>query len=221
MVLRALLLDLDGTIADSLPVLYEVYRKFLAQYGFEGSKEEFQSLNGPPLEEGVELLRQKYAISTGAKELYSTYCSLFASQYCSVLQPFPGTHAFLERALCQGLRLALVTSAPKEVALPFLRGKGLEELFEVVVTGDDVKEGKPHPDPYLMALEQLALSPEQALVVEDSFQGALSGVRAGVATVVIHHRHETSEVPEGILTTVTCWSQLEKILENRQLYVKS
>ena len=90
---------------------------------------------------------------------------------------FPSVKRVLEDLRQMKLRLALATSSVSASARPFLDRHELTDLFEVIVTGDEIKRGKPHPDIYLRAAEKLGIAADASLIIED----ALSGVTAGKA----------------------------------------
>jgi beta-phosphoglucomutase-like phosphatase (HAD superfamily) len=90
---------------------------------------------------------------------------------------FPSTKTTLEQLRNMKLPLAVATSSVSASARPFLDRTGIRSMFGVVVTGDEVKRGKPHPEIYLLTAKNLGISPEACLVIED----ALSGVAAAKA----------------------------------------
>jgi HAD superfamily hydrolase (TIGR01509 family) len=101
---------------------------------------------------------------------------------------FPHTKDVLQELRQQKLRLAVATSSVSTSARPFLDRHQLTKLFEVVVTGDEVDRGKPAPDIYLRAVEQLNVPADDCLVVED----ALSGIAAAKAAKL-----RVAAIPDG------------------------
>ncbi|RME85819.1 MAG: AI-2E family transporter [Caldilineae bacterium] len=96
----------------------------------------------------------------------------------------PGVDATL-RELRQSYRLALVTTRDRATAEHFLNEHGLAELFDAVVTADDVQRLKPHPEPVLTAIAQLELQPEQCVMVGDTSVDVLAGQAAGARTIAV------------------------------------
>src|SRR5206468_9186721 len=90
---------------------------------------------------------------------------------------FPSTKPVLQELRQKNLHLAVATSSVSASARPFLARHGLTAFFEVVVTGEEVEHGKPHPDIYLRAAEKLGIAAHACLVIED----ALSGIAAAKA----------------------------------------
>lgn len=180
---RALLLDLDGTLADSLGVLRRAYHRFLAGYGKEGSEAEFRSLNGPPLPVVVDRLRQTHGLAPQTGQLLQGYELEIDRAYGDV-PPMPGARDLLSQAKALGIATAVVTSNSRARAEAWLTAKGLAPLIDRIVGGDEVERGKPDPAPYLKALEILGLPAGRARAVEDSPGGAHAAVAAGVETFV-------------------------------------
>jgi HAD superfamily hydrolase (TIGR01509 family) len=95
----------------------------------------------------------------------------------------PGVAAMLDRARDEGWGLAVVTNAPPENAEAMLGAIGLRDRFAVVIHGATCPEGKPHPAPYLAALDRLGAAPDEALAFEDSPSGVTAAVAARIPTV--------------------------------------
>jgi HAD superfamily hydrolase (TIGR01509 family) len=101
------------------------------------------------------------------------------------LEPLPGLMDFLKSVKTLGFGTGLVTNAPQEnvgAVLPALR---LEDFFDAVVPAEEVRAGKPDPEPYRAALEKLDADPDETLAFEDSVSGIASAVGAGIPTVGI------------------------------------
>src|SRR5438132_7055393 len=97
--------------------------------------------------------------------------------FANRIDVFPSTKLVLQELRQKNLHLAVATSSVSASARPFLARHGLTAFFEVVVTGEEVEHGKPHPDIYLRAAEKLGIAAHACLVIED----ALSGVAAARA----------------------------------------
>jgi HAD superfamily hydrolase (TIGR01509 family) len=89
------------------------------------------------------------------------------------------------RRIAADRRVAIASSAHAEVISAALRSTGLTDIFEVVVSSDEVEHGKPAPDVYLEVADRLGIEPDRALVVEDSRNGVLAGKAAGMTVVLV------------------------------------
>ncbi len=176
-----LFLDLDGTLADSLTALKNVYHSFLASFGASGDEVEFQQLNGPPLGEIVERLRMTHKLPGTPADLLQRYSAMVSQAHQSV-RPAAGAHELLAHARACGLKIAVVTSSPRLSAQRWLAFEGLADEIDDVVGGDDVSAGKPDAEPYIRALSRLNCAAALSHAVEDSRIGAQSAVAAGLRT---------------------------------------
>ncbi|WP_163009790.1 HAD family hydrolase, partial [Pseudomonas viridiflava] len=88
----------------------------------------------------------------------------------------------LDHAGQLGPKTAVVTNAPRENAMAMLTGLGIVDRFETIVIGGELARGKPHPMPYLTALELLGVSADEAIAFEDSLAGVQSAHAAGIHT---------------------------------------
>ena len=166
--LEAIFFDLDGTLCDSMPVLYASYSKFLEDFQVNASKEEFETLIGPSIEEIVQVLIEKHELPLSYEHAKGAYKKHLYEAYAKDIRLFSHTIELLTQLEERGIQLALVTSAPKEFADNILKAFSIEPLFSVVVTATDVKHTKPHPEPYLLALEKTGVSKEKALCERSS-----------------------------------------------------
>lgn len=178
--LRGLFIDLDGTLADSRPIMRRAYETFLNEHGRSGTDEEFDRLEGPTLAEIVRGLKATHRLGDPKDVLYEQYQAIVERAYTDEVRLHDGAVELLSLASAHGLRCTLVTSGHRRVVEAFLRARGLRGSFEVIVTGDDVVAGKPDPAIYRLALDRAAVSPEDAVAVEDSDAGEASARGAGL-----------------------------------------
>ncbi|MCX6494700.1 MAG: HAD family phosphatase [Actinobacteria bacterium] len=181
---RGILFDLDGTLAMSMGVMKAAYFEFLALHSTDGSNDEFDSLNGPPLREVVRTLCQTHNLTGTFENNYEEYLTLVARRYSNV-QPVEGAKEILEFAKSHGLRTALVTSNSREVVSAWLKTNGLESTFDMICSGDDITRGKPDPEPYQVAMSGLSLEPSECVAIEDSRQGFISASSAQLHTFIV------------------------------------
>jgi len=216
--LKAVLIDFDGTLVDSHPILFEAYSKVMHLHGLTPSKEEFESLNGPSLYEIVQILKQKYGLQPSVQELYVTYRHMLGLIYASQIQLFPGALNFLESLKKRNLKVAVVTSSTRDLVDRVFSRLSLKNLFDEVFTSDLVERGKPNPDLYLLALEKLKLKADEAIAIEDSASGLKAAQSAHLYTLFFKPRkeglqsHNSSSIKE-----VGSWDEIFQLLE-RECY---
>lgn len=182
--LRALLLDLDGTLLDTHEMIYACFERTLgATVGRADCRETWERTMGLPLAEMFgELLREWGLEAPTPAELVRSYRARLLTMDHWV-RPFPGVPEVLEELRAGGVRLAIVTNKQSHMARRHLALHDLERHFEVVVGHEHCRRGKPEPEPFLLALRQLGLSPVEAAGIGDSPHDITASRAAGLLAV--------------------------------------
>ncbi|MFA6449533.1 MAG: HAD family phosphatase [bacterium] len=180
---RAVFFDLDGTLIDSIPVLFDNYNAFLARYGCHGSQEEFKFVNGPALPEIIKHLKQNHNIQGTEEEIMAVYNNGLEENYRDVVGPREKADETIAELRRRGYRLSLVTSTHLPLVSVILKRLGWESVFDAIITGDTVERAKPEPDIYLAALAEAGSEGAKTAAVEDSPNGTRSAAAAGCRAV--------------------------------------
>jgi HAD superfamily hydrolase (TIGR01509 family) len=179
--LKALVFDMDGTLADSDPLHLVAFSNMMTPLGIGVDEEIYRNriagrtnasifadfFPDAPVQEQERLADEKEAAFR---------------QLASDLAPLPGLLRLLDWATDAGLGIGLVTNAPPENARHILEVLGIHSRFEVRIVGGDVARGKPDPLPYLTALERLGVPAAEAVAFEDSVSGVKAAKAAGLLT---------------------------------------
>jgi HAD superfamily hydrolase (TIGR01509 family) len=174
---RAVIFDLDGVLADSEPWWNEIDKKLLGEYGVVYRGEYHRNVLGVSYQLAVEFYKKAFGLTAPTEELMRRRGEIAAEFFANRVGLFPSTRQTLEHLRQMNLHLAVATSSVSASARPFLDRYQLTAFFDVIVTGDEIERGKPHPDIYLRAAEKLGVPATECLVIED----ALSGIAAGKA----------------------------------------
>lgn len=184
---KAVLFDLDGVIADTMGMHYEAYRQAFAKYGVQVTPLEIYELEGMPSREvGKALVKRKGSHLTDEQVLKAVEDKreIYRSLAAKDAKTFPGVPETLKMLRENGIKLALVTGSNLKTVTKVLKKIGLDEAFDVVISGDDTPRGKPHPDPYQKGMERLGIPPANSVVVENAPLGLESAKAAGVGFVI-------------------------------------
>jgi mannitol-1-/sugar-/sorbitol-6-/2-deoxyglucose-6-phosphatase len=174
---HAVIFDLDGVLADSEPWWNQIDANLLAEYGVTYRGEYHRNVLGVSYRLAVEFYKNAFHISAPVEELMRRRGQIATEFFADRVGLFPSAKTTLEKLRQMKLRLAVATSSVSGSACPFLERTGIRSSFEVIVTGDEIQRGKPHPDIYLCTAEKLGVPADACLVIED----ALSGVAAAKA----------------------------------------
>lgn len=181
--LRALIFDFDGTILDTETCEFRRWEALYAEHGRSLALADWQRGVGTwgAFDPWAGLPGH---VQARREEVYQRlHADILADIEAIDLRP--GVRALLDEARAAGLKLAIATSSGREWIHRWLSQHGLADFFDALATRDEVKEVKPDPELYLLALHLLDLRPEEAAAVEDSLNGATAAERAGLRVALV------------------------------------
>ena len=184
--LQALLFDCDGIIADSEAHWNQIDREHLAAYGVAAYEGQLKAhVIGTSFAHSIGFYREHFGISAPLDEMIAHRTDVAARFYAEQIPIYPNTRETLEKCRELGLKMAVATSSVGRLIRPFLQRHDIEQYFDFVVTGEQVENGKPHPDIYLKAAAGGQTDPKNCLVIEDALAGLEAGRAAGARTVAL------------------------------------
>lgn len=184
--IKGAVFDMDGLMFDSERLVYETWQMMMDELGFEYNLEIFKNTIG---------------LRTDMAESY--YNSLYGERFCYQPLKQRSREIFLKRVSEEGvpikkglvdlleflksnnLKIAVATSTSAQTAHKIIRMAGVYDYFDAFVCGDDVRNGKPHPEVFLTAAERLSLPPTECVAFEDSINGIKSAHSAEMTTVMV------------------------------------
>jgi phosphoglycolate phosphatase len=184
---KAVLLDLDGTMLDTAPELASAANAMLAELGLRTlPAQAIRDFIGSGIGKLVErcLAAAGSSFSPDALERFGAH---YARVNGTLSTPFPAVLEGLEAMKGRGLRLACVTNKAEAFTAPLLERTRLRPYFDAVVTSDQVGKRKPHPEPFLHACRLLDVQPAGAVVIGDSANDAEAGRAAGCAVWLVSY----------------------------------
>ena len=184
-IFRAVIFDLDGLLADSEPWWNQIDAKLLAEYGVTYRGEYHRNVLGVSYRLAIEFYKNAFHISAPVEELMRRRGEIATEFFANRVGLFPSAKATLERLREMKICLALATSSVSASARPFLERTGIRHFFDVIVTGDEIERGKPHPDIYMLAAEKLEMGSDSCLVIEDALAGIAAAKAANMRVAAI------------------------------------
>ena len=175
--------DCDGTLVDTMGPFYVADLQTCEEFGMTMTLKQFYDLAGVPIREIFAILAKEQnvqpdldAMAARCKELADALMKDGPKLIKPVIEIARHAHA-------KGIPIAVASSGVKPTVTGHLRGHGVLDIFQAVVTCEDVKQGKPAPDLYLLAAEKLGVNPARCVAYEDAELGMESARRAGMTVV--------------------------------------
>jgi len=202
--LKAVIFDFDGVICDSEALHYRALNTVFNRYGVDVPKAvHWERYLGFSDRENIEAVNQDYRMgldSAGVRRLMAEKKEAFESLVRAEPLLIDGVQAFVRMLVEHGVRRAICSGALRSDIDLMLAGSGLDEAFEAIVTADDVTCGKPDPEGYLTALQELnirgdhAIKPSECVVIEDSHWGIEAALAAGMHPIAVTNTYSREEL---------------------------
>ena len=181
---KGAIFDLDGVIVNTVPLHFEAWKKMFSEYGKEFSFEDYKKkVDGIPRISGARAvltdLSDQELEKAGTKK--QNYFLEFLNQ--KGVDVYASTVDLIKELREAKIKVAIISSSKN--CLHILQKVNLVELFDVIITGNDIKKGKPEPDVFLLAAERLGLDTSECLVIEDAVLGVEASLRAKIKCIGI------------------------------------
>ncbi len=183
---EAVLFDMDGTLIDSEPIWFDTEIAILAEYGYDLGREHWVKVLGQPNDVAVRYLLDVSGVPLSPAQLNERIELAMAQRLSEGIELVAGAKELFAELDAAGIPTALVTASSRRIVEAALGSIGAGR-FQTTVSGNDVVNGKPHPEPYLMAARLLGVDPELCVVIEDSPNGSRSAAAAGCRVLAVPH----------------------------------
>ena len=182
----AVLWDMDGTIIDSEPYWLASESEFAASYDSSWGHDDGLGVIGMSLYESSKILKERVGSPLEPQQIIDQITDGVLSQLERKIPWRPGARELLQLLKANNVKTALVTGSMHRMAQKVAEQIGFN-AFDVIVGGDDVLNGKPHPDSYLLAAQMLGVEATDCVAFEDSLTGITAAEAAGTKAVGIPH----------------------------------
>lgn len=183
--IQTVLFDLDGTLIDTNELIHASFVHTFEHYGLSFTREEIKAFNGPPLWDTF------YSINPDrAEEMVKTYREHNHAHHEEYVTLFPNVIETIECLKEAQFKLGIVTAKMREGVDIGLNITGLDRYFDTIITVDDVKHSKPHPESVMRALDELESTAQTAIMVGDNYHDIEAGKNAGTLTAGVAWTHK-------------------------------
>jgi len=183
---KAVVFDMDGVIFDSERLVLACWTEVAEKYGIKDIDKVFYRCIGVNSAQSKEITMQFYGPEFPYDKFRADASHLYHSKYDGGRLPMkPGVVELLEFLKEQGYAVGLASSTRFTVVEQELRDAGILPYFQTLTCGDMVKVSKPNPEIFLKACASLSVAPQEAIAIEDSFNGIRAAYRAGMFPVMV------------------------------------
>jgi beta-phosphoglucomutase family hydrolase len=210
---KAVIWDMDGVIADTGPYHFRAWHKVFRERGVELTGKDFKKNFG---KRNDTIIRNTLGDGTAATEIEAISRdkeTTFRSLAENNLKPLPGVTVLIKALAEGGFKQALGSSAPIENIRLILKSIDIADAFQTIVSGEEVTEGKPGPQGFLLAARKLAIAPRDCVVIEDAVAGVTAAKRAGMRCVAVTNTHPRASLAEADLVVDTLEEVTPSVLE--------
>ncbi|MEO6694539.1 MAG: HAD family phosphatase [Ignavibacteria bacterium] len=182
---KAIIFDMDGVLIDSEPAYLEMNKKLFKQFGIVMDDEDYNALVGMPSLPMWTMLKEKYDL----KNEVSDFLNMEKNRMNEILdsnlitEPVKGILSLLELLKKKNYKLSVASSSAKENINFVLEKLSLGVYFDFVISGEEVKNGKPAPDIFLKVAEEFSINNSKCFVIEDSNNGVKAAGGAGMKSI--------------------------------------
>jgi HAD superfamily hydrolase (TIGR01509 family) len=195
--MQAVLWDMDGTLVDTEPYWIATEFAMAEKYGGSWSQAHAMELVGSDLVDSGRYIKKVMGLDLTPEEIVEELLDGVVAKVEQAVPWRPGAVELLTSLAEAGVRCGLVTMSYQRFVAPILAHLP-PETFRVVVTGEQVEQGKPHPEPYLTAAAALGVPPGDCVAIEDSNTGAKSAEAAGCLVLVVENHVPVLEGPRRV-----------------------
>lgn len=182
---QGVVFDLDGLMFNTEDLYQEVGNQLLEKRGKSFTQSLKDKIMGRPSPVALQIMIDHHHLETTVEQLEKESADIFDILLPQRLERMPGLTPLLERIDARGIPRAIATGSRRSFVSKVLGLGQLEDSFRFVLTSEDISQGKPHPEIYLLAASRLELNPAQIVVFEDSANGCRSAVDAGTRAIAI------------------------------------
>lgn len=193
--LAAVIFDMDGTMLDSEIIYHAAYRKGAASLGYTLSDETILATVGRKMEDCYQIIGDSQGLGFPLDAFKRTWAHHWHEHIAEHGIPHkPGLLDLFALLDAHRIPKAVATSTEHEDAMFCLERSGIRQRFTTIVTGDQIANGKPAPDIFLLAARRLGVAPEACLALEDSEAGVIAASAAGMYTILVPDKAPPSAV---------------------------
>lgn len=193
--IKGIIFDMDGVLTDNKEQDFTAWKRVFADFGLDLNMDGYKSFTGM---KGEEIVKKYIKLDADDKE--ATSLTRRKEEYFieeikkTKIEPMKGVVRLLNDLKKNNIKMGIGTAAMEFKAYAILEELGIKDFFEVLVSAEKVKKGKPDPETYLKVAEYLKLKTEECIVIEDAPNGIEAAKNGGIKCIAITSTHKESEL---------------------------
>lgn len=207
--ISAIIFDMDGLLINSEPVWFRARNELLKDFDYNWTWDDQKQTMGVSTQAWVDYMYNMVNKTLTKEELLSGVTDRMKQYYsnCEV-ELMPGANEALNFAK-ENFKVGLASGSYKNLLYSAVKVNKWENIFDEILSSDDMERGKPHPDVYLEVIKRLGVDPNECVVLEDSKDGIRAGVAAGTKTIAVPSK--VIQVPNEVL--LSAFAIIDSLLE--------
>ena len=193
--IKGVIFDMDGTLIDSMWVWEEVDVDYVKRYQLVEPEGFYEAIEGMSFTDVAKYYKKTFPqIRDSVEQIKADWMEMGYRLYRDEVELKSGVKEFLEELKKRGIKIGIATSNDRDMTEMVLEARGILQEFDAIRTSDEVKIGKPAPDVYLKAAEDLGVDPKDCLIFEDVPAGLMAGKSAGMKTCAVADKFSEDQI---------------------------
>lgn len=187
--IKACIFDMDGTIIDSMGIWRSIDEEFLGKRNITLPGNLQKEIEGMNFSQTAAYFKDTFNLMESIEEIMDIWHDMAYDKYCSTVSLKEGVLELLEYLKHHNILMGIATSNSKKLATGCLKALEIHDFFDIIITGDDVKKGKPDPECYNLCAGYFKIEPSQCLVFEDIMAGIYAAKNAGMKVCAVYDKY--------------------------------